>query len=183
MWHDTCTQGNRVDFLLLVVGSQIANLTIGPSFDHNLCFKCPNGSCEPISNIYVLKSFQWYKECLNPMSFDPCNRFLKIWESIGTPIPKVRVPLEMWGFIPSHSFCTLESMKCASRASLLARTLASPCLGRSPRLGLRQNHAQLWFVLINIIIVNVFSWVVLLLLLIIIKLFETWVCNLRLLCL
>lgn len=46
------------------------------------------------------------------------------------------------------------------------------------------NCAQHWVVLYNIIIINVFSWVLLLLLLItIIKFFEIWVCNLRLLCL
>jgi hypothetical protein len=37
MLHTTCTQGNWVDSQLLVVESQIANLTPGPSFDHNLC--------------------------------------------------------------------------------------------------------------------------------------------------
>jgi hypothetical protein len=41
--HATCTQGNWVDSRLLVVGSQITNLTLGLSFGHNLCFKCPNG--------------------------------------------------------------------------------------------------------------------------------------------
>jgi hypothetical protein len=25
----------------------------GPSFSHNLCFKCPNGSCKPILDIYI----------------------------------------------------------------------------------------------------------------------------------
>jgi hypothetical protein len=51
MWHTTCTQGNPSNFRLLVVRSQIANLILGFSFDHNLCFRCPNGSCEPISDI------------------------------------------------------------------------------------------------------------------------------------
>jgi hypothetical protein len=51
MWHATCTQGNWGNSQLLVVGSQTANLTPNPSFGHNLCFKCPNGSCEPILNI------------------------------------------------------------------------------------------------------------------------------------
>jgi hypothetical protein len=51
MWHATCTQGNRGDSWLLMVGNQIANLTLDPSFDHNLCFKCPNGSYEPILDI------------------------------------------------------------------------------------------------------------------------------------
>jgi len=71
MLHVTCTQGNRGDSRLLVVESQIANLTPSPSFAHNLCLKCPNGSCEPISDIYVLRDFQWYKELLNLMGFDP----------------------------------------------------------------------------------------------------------------
>jgi hypothetical protein len=38
----------------------------------------------------------------NPMSFDPCNYNMKIWESIGTPTPKVGAHLGMCGFIPSH---------------------------------------------------------------------------------
>jgi hypothetical protein len=42
-------------------------------------------------------------EHLNPMGFDPCNRPLKIWESIETPTPKVGVYLGVWRFIPSHS--------------------------------------------------------------------------------
>jgi hypothetical protein len=51
MSHATYTQGNRGESWVLMVGSQFGNLTPSPSFDHNLCFKCPNGSCEPISNI------------------------------------------------------------------------------------------------------------------------------------
>jgi hypothetical protein len=37
------------------------------------------------------------------MGFDPYNRSLKMWEFIGTPIPKVGAHLGVWGFIPSHS--------------------------------------------------------------------------------
>jgi hypothetical protein len=51
MWHATCTQGNRVDSQLSVFGSQTANLALNLSFGHNLCFKCPNDSCEPILDI------------------------------------------------------------------------------------------------------------------------------------
>jgi len=61
MWHATCTQGNRVDYWLLMVGSQIANLILNLFFGHNLCFRCPNGWCKPILDIYVSISFQWYK--------------------------------------------------------------------------------------------------------------------------
>jgi hypothetical protein len=71
MWHATCTQVHHGD-------SQ-------PFFDHNLCFKYSNGMCEPISDIYVSRAFQWYKEFFDPMNFDPCNSFLKIWESIDSP--------------------------------------------------------------------------------------------------
>jgi len=104
MWHATYTQGNQRDSWLLVVKNQIANLTPGLSFGHNLCFNYPNGSCEPILNIYISKTFQWYKKLFNQMGFDPCNCFLKIQESIETLIPKVGTHLGMWGFIPSHSF-------------------------------------------------------------------------------
>jgi hypothetical protein len=51
MLHVACWQGNRVDFWLLVVGSQTNNLTPGLSVGHNLCFKCPNGWSKPILNI------------------------------------------------------------------------------------------------------------------------------------
>jgi len=51
MSHTIRTQGNRVDFWLLVIESQTTNLTPNFSFDHNLCIKCPNGSCEPILDI------------------------------------------------------------------------------------------------------------------------------------
>ncbi len=43
----------EVDSRLLVVGSQIASLTPGPSFAHNLRFRCPNEQREPILDIYV----------------------------------------------------------------------------------------------------------------------------------
>ncbi len=57
MWQATCMQGNRDNSRLLMIGNQIANLTLDPSFGHNLCLKCPNGSCEPILNIYIPKDF------------------------------------------------------------------------------------------------------------------------------
>jgi hypothetical protein len=49
--HTICTQVNWVDSWLLVVGSQTAHLTLDLSFGHNLCFRCPNGWCEPILDI------------------------------------------------------------------------------------------------------------------------------------
>ncbi len=35
-----------------------SGLTLDPSFGYNLCLKCPNGSCKPILDIYVLRAFQ-----------------------------------------------------------------------------------------------------------------------------
>jgi hypothetical protein len=119
MWHVVYSQINRVDSRLFLVGSQTASLTPGPSFGHNLCFKCPNEQCEPILDIYVSRSFQWYKKSHKILSFDPSNRSLKFWESIGTPSPKVGVALGVWGLTPSHS-PTLPL------GFLLARTLTTP---------------------------------------------------------
>jgi len=103
MSHATCTQGNRVDSRLLMVGSQIVNLIPDLSFGHNLCFRCPNGWCKPILNIYISIVFQWYKEFFKRMGFDPCNRSLKIRESFRTLTPQVGVALGVWRFILSHS--------------------------------------------------------------------------------
>jgi hypothetical protein len=102
MWHTTYKQVKQGDSWLLMVRNQIGTLTLDLSFGHNLCFKYPNGSCKFNLNIYVSRAFQWYKELFNPMNFDPCNRFLKIWKSTRTPTPKVGTHLGMCGFIPSH---------------------------------------------------------------------------------
>jgi hypothetical protein len=84
MSHSTCTHRGRVNSWLLVVGSQIVNLTFDPFFCHNLCYRCPNGSCESIFDIYTLISFQWYEKRFTARCFDPCNRALKFWESRRT---------------------------------------------------------------------------------------------------
>ncbi len=83
--HSTYTHRGEVDSRLLVVGSQIANLTPDLSFCHNLCSRCPNGSCEPIFDIYASIAFQCYKERPNARCFEPCNWTLKFWESQWTP--------------------------------------------------------------------------------------------------
>jgi hypothetical protein len=75
----------EVDSRLLVVGGQIASLTLGPSFAHNLGCKCPNGQCEAILDIYTSRPFQRYKEHFKARCFDPYNRTLSFWESRRTP--------------------------------------------------------------------------------------------------
>jgi len=138
MWHATFMQVNRVDSQLLMVGSQTDNLTLDPSFHHNLCFNCPNGSCEPISDIYVLRYFQWYRELLNPMGFFPYNFSLKVQESVGTPTPKMGAHLGMWGFIPSHSPTLPEAWDVIPRLPFWPTPLQAFAFVTSPRLGLQQ---------------------------------------------
>jgi len=58
MSHSRIKHREEVDSRLLVVGSQIVNLTLGPSFAHNLGCKYPNGSCEVILDIYTSRPFQ-----------------------------------------------------------------------------------------------------------------------------
>jgi hypothetical protein len=122
-------QGNQVNSWLFVVGNQTASLTLDLSFGHNLCFRCPNGSCEPIWDIYASIAFQWYKELLKARGFSFCNRSLKFWESTGTPTPNMRVHLGVWEFILTFS-CTPGSFSWPN----LLQTCA---LVASPRLGLR----------------------------------------------
>jgi hypothetical protein len=136
MLHTTFTQGNRVDSQLLVIGSQIANLTPDLYFGRNLCFRCLNESCEPILNIYVSIDFQWYKETFNPIGFNPCNCPLKIQESIGTPIPKMGVRLGVWGFMPSHFFTLLGAWDVIPRLPSWPATLQALALVVSLRLKL-----------------------------------------------
>jgi hypothetical protein len=74
MPHVSYMHAIQSDSQLLVVGNQIDTLTDDPSFGHNLCCRYSNRSCMPILNIYILRSFQWYKEVFYPISFDPLCR-------------------------------------------------------------------------------------------------------------
>jgi hypothetical protein len=55
--HSSIARRDRVDSQLLMVGSQIASSTPGPSFALNLGCRCPNDSCEAILDIYTLRPF------------------------------------------------------------------------------------------------------------------------------
>jgi hypothetical protein len=153
MWQATCTQVNQGDSWLLVVRNQIGNLTTDLFFSHNLCFKYSNESCEPILDIYVSRTFQWYKEIFNPMSFSPFNYPLKIWKSIEILTPKVGAHLGVWGFIPSH-FPTLMG---TWNVTLVFHSWPTPlqtlALVVNPKLGLRHptcvNYEVIKYVFIN----------------------------------
>jgi len=129
MWHTTCTQVYQGDSWLLVIGSQIGTLTFGLSFDHNLCFKYSNGMCKPISNIYVSRTFQWYKKLLHPMNLIPKITFWKFENPLGLQLPLGSVCVH--SLTPSY---TPKSMKCDSWASLLTYTFASLCFGHELKL-------------------------------------------------
>jgi hypothetical protein len=123
--HSRIGHQKEVDSRLFVVGSQTGNSTPGPSFGHNLCFRCSNEPSEPILDIFTPRAFQWYKERHKPLRFDPCNRSLKFRESTGTPSPKVGVALGVWGLTPSH-FLTLPRVCDVTPGLPLALTPALP---------------------------------------------------------
>jgi hypothetical protein len=85
MLHFWSARWERFDSWLLVVGSQTASLTLGPSFAHNLGWKCPNDQCEAIFDIYVSRPFQWHQERLNARCFRPCYWALNVRESRRIP--------------------------------------------------------------------------------------------------
>jgi len=123
MPHIVCKQVNRVDSWLFLVRNQTNNLTPDLSFDHNLCFRCLNEQCKPISNIYVPRAFQWYKKHHKPLSFDPWNCSMKFWG--------------MWGFTLSH-FLTLPGVCDVTPGLPLGPHPCNPlALVVSPELGLR----------------------------------------------
>jgi len=103
MSHVVWSQVFWVDSRLFLVGSQTGNLTPGPSFGHNLCFRCPNEQYNPILDIYVPRAFQRYKKRHKTLRFDPSNRSLKFQEFTETSSPIVGVALGVWRLTPSHS--------------------------------------------------------------------------------
>ncbi len=106
---------------------------------HNLCLKCPNGSWEPISNIYVSRDFQWYKELFNPMGFAPT---IPIWifrNPSGFQFPKCReLAWECGGVIPSHSPTFPRTWNVTPNLHTWPTPLQALALVASPRLGLQQ---------------------------------------------
>jgi len=122
-----------------VVRSQINNLTPGPSFSHDLCFKYPNGSCEPILMFQKLfndiKNFsiQWVQ---------PLQSLFE--DSIVHRDPKSQSGNSL-GSVGVHSltfFHILESMKYDFWASFLTRTFTSSCLGHEPRVKIVTQHEK-----------------------------------------
>jgi hypothetical protein len=141
MSHTPCNQVNRVDSRLFVVGSQIGSLTPGPSFGHNLCFKCPNEQCKLILNIYVLKAFQWYKDATRHGVLTPEIAFWSFHrDSIsqsGSCFGSVRVHslvLPRTSYTPGSMWYDSWAPSCLdSQAPSWFATLQPFCLGREPK--------------------------------------------------
>jgi hypothetical protein len=116
-----------------VVGSQIASLTPGPSFAHNLGYKCPNGQCEAIFYIYASRPFQRHQEHLNARCFGPCCRALNIWESRRIPNPHF---FQVLGFTPTLGQSRVATITISTTSDyhhhhvkdLICRTTFTPCL-------------------------------------------------------
>jgi hypothetical protein len=87
--HSQFEGQEEVDSWLLMVGSQTVSLTPGPSFAHNLGYRCPNDQCEFIFYIYASRPFQWHQEHLNTRCFGLCCRTLNIRESRRAPNPQL----------------------------------------------------------------------------------------------
>ncbi len=134
-----------------MVGSQNwqtpGSSTPGPSFGHNLCFRCPNEQCEPILDIYASRAFHWYKERNKPLRFDPSNCSMKFRESTGTPSPNLGVALGVWRLTPSHSPTLLGVSDVTPMLPLGPHPCNPFALVASPKLGLRHGELrqlQVW---------------------------------------
>jgi hypothetical protein len=82
------------------------------------------------------------------MSFESCNRLLKIQETFGTPTPKVRAHLRVCGFIPSHSPTYSRAWNVIPGLHSWPTPLQTFALFVNPRLGLWQIWLQkvcFWF--------------------------------------
>jgi len=102
------------------------NLIPGPSFGHNLRFRYPNGSCEPILDIYVSIAFQRYKEFVNTLSFLPLQSLSEHSEVHRDSNSQGRSSL---GSVRVHSL----ALSFTPELPLLARNLVSLCLGCEPK--------------------------------------------------
>jgi hypothetical protein len=145
MSHIACTQGNQVDSRLLVVESQTFDLIPSLFFGHNLCFKCPNGQCKPIFNIYASIAFSNdIKNSSNRWVLTLAILFWRFGSPFGTPIPNMGVHLGVWGFIPSHFLALLGACDVIPGSFSSPATLQPLALVVSPRLGLRQIWNNTW---------------------------------------
>jgi hypothetical protein len=102
------------------------------SFGHNLCYKYSNGSCEPILDIYVLRTFQWYKEVFNLMGLTFQIVIWRFRNPSGFQFPKWKSTWECVGSF-LHTFPHSWECDCDSLLALSTHTFPCPCFGREPK--------------------------------------------------
>ncbi len=73
-----------------------------------------------------------FQEIFNDINNFSIHWVLTLAIALWNPTPKVKAPLGVWGFILTLSYIP-GSMRHDSWTSLLARNLASPCLGRESK--------------------------------------------------
>ncbi len=144
-----------------MVGNKIGNLTPNPSFGHNLCFKCPNGSCEPILDIYIRRAFNDIRKFSTQWALTPIIAFWKFRtpsrlhrdsnSQNGSSLRSVGVHSLTLSYVPG-------SMTCDSRASFLAHTFANPCLSRKPKF--RVTTRRMYKCIMGICIIGVLKYYV-----------------------
>jgi hypothetical protein len=105
-----------------MVGSQIANLTPGPSFAHNLGDRCPNAQCEGIFDIYASRTFQWHQEHPNARCFGSCCWALNIQKSRRTPNPQL---FQVLGFTPTLGQVRVATDRVLQVASLFEKVAST----------------------------------------------------------
>jgi hypothetical protein len=132
MWHATWKQGNWGDFWLLVVGSQIGNLTPDFSFGHNLCFKYPNGSCQPILDIYVPRVSNDIRNFLIQWVLTLVITLWRFESPLGFQFLKWGIIWECGGSFP-HTLLHSQEHEVWFPCSLLACAFVNPCLGPEPK--------------------------------------------------
>jgi hypothetical protein len=120
MLHSRIRCQEEVDSWLLMVRSQTASLTLGPSFAHNLGCKCPNGSCKAILDMYTSNLSNDIKNVTSRWVLTPQIALWSFGSPPGLHLPKWELPWECERSLPhtpSH-FLTLQgSMWCDSLAS------------------------------------------------------------------
>lgn len=101
--HITCSYEGDLILVscILMVESQIINLTPNHSFLHNLSFKSPNGAWKPILYIWISKLFQGFQKayfniicylhfCLEIKNFNSQNgkTIWEFWDSLELTVVK-----------------------------------------------------------------------------------------------
>jgi hypothetical protein len=97
-----------------------------------------NGQCKPILDISFSIDFQWYKKLFELMSFYPCDRALKIQESIRIRTPNMEFTWKCEGSFLDTLWHSQEHEMWLSGFPFGRQPCNPLALVASPKVGLRQ---------------------------------------------